>query len=241
MAGNRNKQKDTGDGLVSNNGSWSFDVRPEDFESHIERSVPFYKEGHDLIASTSDFFLPDNAIVYDIGTTTGSAVRKILARHPDKDFSITGLDVIPAMVDYAAEMTRDDRASFHCANALDFDYQKSHLFISYYTLQFIHPSVRIDLLKKIYESLHWSGALLLFDKVRAPDFFNDTATTEIYTEYKLDNDFSAEQIINKERSLKGVLEPFSENGNLILLREAGFVDIMTIYKWVNFQGWLAIK
>ena len=23
--------------------------------------------------------------------------------------------------------------------------------------------------------------------------------------------------------------------------EAGFVDIITIYKWVNFQGWLAIK
>jgi tRNA (cmo5U34)-methyltransferase len=236
-----NKQNDTGGGITMSNGGWSFDVPPADFESHIGRSVPFYSEGHDLIARASDFFLPDNAVVYDLGTTTGSVVRKILTRHPDKKISITGLDVIPAMIEYAKKVTEDNRASFLCSSALDFDYEKSHLFVSYYTLQFIHPSVRIDLLKKIYDALHWGGALLLFEKVRAPDARFQDYMGQIYTEYKLDNGFSHEQIINKERSLKGILEPFSENGNHILLKEAGFIDIMTIYKWVNFQGWLAIK
>ena len=28
---------------------------------------------------------------------------------------------------------------------------------------------------------------------------------------------------------------------LDLMKRAGFVDIMTIYKWVCFEGWLAIK
>ncbi len=242
MPKNKKIQNDIGGDPAMGNSTWSFnDVKPSEFEEHISRSVPLYQEGHDLIARTSDFFLPDNAVVYDIGTTTGSVVRKILARHPDKNFSITGLDVIPAMVDYAAEETKDTRATFQCANGLDFEYKKSNLFISYYTLQFIHPSVRIDLLRKIYDSLHWGGALLLFEKVRAPDARFQDYMGQIYTEFKLDNAFTAEQIINKEKSLKGVLEPFSENGNMILLKEAGFVDIMTIYKWVNFQGWLAIK
>jgi hypothetical protein len=49
------------------------------------------------------------------------------------------------------------------------------------------------------------------------------------------------EIINKSRSLKGTLEPFSTNGNLDMLRRAGFVDIMTVIKYVPFEGFLAIK
>ena len=82
--------------------------------------------------------------------------------------------------------------------------------------------MRVDLLKKIYDRLHWGGALILFEKVRAPDARFQDYMGQIYTEFKMDNSFSPKQIINKERSLKGILEPFSENGNMILLREAGF-------------------
>ena len=49
------------------------------------------------------------------------------------------------------------------------------------------------------------------------------------------------EIINKSRSLKGVLEPFSTEGNLGLLRRAGFQDIMTVFKYVPFEGFLVIK
>jgi tRNA (cmo5U34)-methyltransferase len=41
--------------------------------------------------------------------------------------------------------------------------------------------------------------------------------------------------------LKGVLEPFSTQGNTDLLRRAGFVDLMTVMKYVCFEGYLAIK
>jgi hypothetical protein len=42
-------------------------------------------------------------------------------------------------------------------------------------------------------------------------------------------------------SLKGVLEPFSTDANYGLLRRAGFVDVMTIMKYLCFEGFLAIK
>ena len=45
----------------------------------------------------------------------------------------------------------------------------------------------------------------------------------------------------KARSLKGVLEPFSREGNLGLMQRAGFVDIMSVFKYVCFEGFLAIK
>ena len=56
-----------------------------------------------------------------------------------------------------------------------------------------------------------------------------------------ERDFSEAEILQKQRSLKGVLEPFSTQGNLDLMRRAGFVDIMSIMKWVCFEGFLAIK
>jgi tRNA (cmo5U34)-methyltransferase len=53
--------------------------------------------------------------------------------------------------------------------------------------------------------------------------------------------FDVTEVLNKQRSLKGVLEPFSTQGNLDLFKRARFVDIMTILKYVCFEGFLAIK
>ncbi len=50
-----------------------------------------------------------------------------------------------------------------------------------------------------------------------------------------------DQIIAKSRSLKGILEPFSTNGNMDLMKRAGFVDIITMMKYITFEGFLAIK
>ena len=63
----------------------------------------------------------------------------------------------------------------------------------------------------------------------------------LYNDFKAKNGFSADEILNKTTSLKGVLEPFSTEGNLGLLRRAGFTDIMSVMKWVCFEGFLAIK
>mgnify|MGYP001499342982 FL=1 len=65
--------------------------------------------------------------------------------------------------------------------------------------------------------------------------------TAIYTDFKIEQGYNADEIVSKTRSLKGVLEPFSTQGNLELLKRAGFVDVMTIMKYVCFEGFLAIK
>ena len=62
-----------------------------------------------------------------------------------------------------------------------------------------------------------------------------------YTEIKINNGFSDSEIINKSRSLKGVMEPFSSNANIQLAKRAGFKDIMSVFKYINFEGFLAIK
>jgi tRNA (cmo5U34)-methyltransferase len=56
-----------------------------------------------------------------------------------------------------------------------------------------------------------------------------------------DNDFNFQEIFEKNRNLNGVMGPFSTQGNIDLMKRAGFVDIMSILKYVNFEGFLAIK
>ena len=82
---------------------------------------------------------------------------------------------------------------------------------------------------------------MFFEKVRYNDArFQDIFTT-LYNDYKLDMGYSHEEILNKTRSLKGVMEPFSTNGNLDMLKRAGFKDITTVIKDICFQGFIAIK
>ena len=113
--------------------------------------------------------------------------------------------------------------------------------LSYYTMQFINPIVRQELFNKVYESLEWGGAFILFEKVRAPDARFQDIAAQLYIEFKLDQKFNEIEVLGKQRSLKGVLEPFSTQGNMDLLKRAGFVDMMTIMKSICFEGFLAIK
>lgn len=82
---------------------------------------------------------------------------------------------------------------------------------------------------------------MLFEKVRGPDArFQDIMTT-LYNEYKISQGYTPEQIISKALSLKGRLEPFSTQGNLGLLRRAGFEDVNIVFKNLCFEGYLAIR
>lgn len=60
-------------------------------------------------------------------------------------------------------------------------------------------------------------------------------------DYKLEQGYSKNEVMSKYMSLRGVLEPFSTQGNIDMLKRAGFVDINSIFKYVPFEGFLAIK
>ena len=222
---------------------WSFDDVAEDFEAHIQQSVPNYHAGHELICRYADFMLRDDSTVYDLGCSTGTLGRKFLDwnKHRD-DLKYIGIDNASSHIAVAnRDLNSDKRFSAHQGDAVNYGFESSTIVISYYTLQFVRPAYRQELINQIYESLEWGGALFLFEKVRGPDARFQDYASQIYQDIKQSSGFSEVEILNKSKSLKGVLEPFSTAGNLGLLERAGFEDITTVYKWVCFEGWLAIK
>ncbi len=233
-----------GDGIKADNSSWRFKGEVvSQFDDHILRSVPLYKSGHELISQLSDYFVSDDGVFYDLGCSTGSISRALSSRHSSKNnLKFIGIDCEQEMVDKACNISKNFKnCSFVKENILEYEYEKTDLITSYYTIQFTKPSIRQILINKIFESLNWGGAFIMFEKVRGSDARFQDIFTGLYNEFKLDNGYSAEEILGKTRSLKGVLEPFSSQGNLDLLTRAGFKDIVPIMKYVCFEGILAIK
>ena len=112
---------------------------------------------------------------------------------------------------------------------------------SLFTLQFIKPSMRSEIINLIYKRLNWGGGFIFFEKVRGKDArFQDILNFLLNLE-KIDQNFDPIEIYGKSMSLVGKMEPFTHNGNLKLLNEAGFKDIEVVFKFINFQGYLCIK
>lgn len=238
--------KSVGDNLNAENANWSFSGEvAKQFDDHVSKSVPLYFEGHKLVCSLSDFFVKPDSVVYEIGCSTGALTCKMAEHNAAKEEAqFIGIDIEPDMISQAKERAQASNLSninFETDDVLLFDYQSADLIVAYYTVQFIRPSQRQQLFDKLYQSLHWGGALLLFEKVRGPDARFQDIITSLYSDYKLERNYSADEIIAKTRSLKGVLEPFSTQGNIDLMKRAGFQDIMSVMKYLCFEGFLSIK
>ena len=225
------------------NSNWNFSGNvPQNFDKHISNSVPLYDESHYIGLLISDFFIPEKGLVFDLGCSTGKFISSLAQRHTKKNFKVNGYDEIPGMVKIAKKRCKKySSVKIFKEDILKIKFKKLNFVTSFFTIQFIHPSKRQKLFNNIYKGLEWGGGFLFFEKVRAPDARFQDMTNQIYTEIKINNGFSDSEIINKTRSLKGVMEPFSSNANIQLAKRAGFKDIMTVFKYINFQGFLTVK
>src|SRR4051812_40972385 len=169
-----------GDGIVAGNASWTFskDVA-KTFSSHVSKSVPLYQEGHDLICALSDFFIQDSSVCYELGSSTGTLSAKLAQRHQSKKARFIGIETMPEMIEQArTECGEPPNLSFVQDDINVHPYETADLFVSFCTIQFVPPYLRQSLFDRIYQSLNWGGAFIMYEKVRAPDArFQDYMTS----------------------------------------------------------------
>lgn len=234
-----NKIKSTGVGGFAFNGATT-----KYFEDHITKSIPFFRESHKLTSKLSTFFISDKSIVYDLGCSTGLASRSIFEANQNKNFTTYGLDLSKEMIRDAKKKLNNknkNKIKYICGDVLRIKLKKSDLIVSNYFIQFIHPKKRQLVFDKIYKSLNYGGGFIFFEKTRAPDARFQDIFTQLYNEYKSDAGFSEKEILNKSKSIRGYLEPFTEKENFNFLKRAGFKDYVNVFKYYSFQGFLAIK
>lgn len=245
MDSTREQKKKTigvGDGIQLPDGVWNFDQAVPNFDGHIERSIPDLSRQRDFVARLATFFLHPGAKAYELGVSTGRLAEKVLGRLPGRQLCYIGLDDSPAMIAQAQRnLAADPRFQGEVADISDYAYRPAALVLSFFTLQFVPASAREALLQRIYQAITPGGALVLFEKTLASDPRIQDLLGQVYTDYKLEQGFTAEEILNKAGALRGILDPRTSAWNLGLVRRCGFAAVEIIYRNYCFEGYLAIK
>ncbi len=212
------------------------------FDDMLERSVPFYKESQKI----TEFFalknLKEDSILYDLGCSTASLLLNI-HRSLDVNARLIGLDNSEAMLTQAKRKCEAYGAKIDVLNAdiLEYDYQEADVFISNYTLQFIRPLVREELVKKIATSLKKEGVFIFSEKVISHQSKLNKDLIECYYDFKKEQGYSEYEIMQKREALENVLVPYSEEENIKMALNCGFSHCEVVFRWANFCTFIAIK
>ncbi|HEC1751741.1 carboxy-S-adenosyl-L-methionine synthase CmoA [Campylobacter sp. CNRCH_2015_0814] len=211
------------------------------FDDMVSRSVPFYTQNLKLIVELIDHFAPQNARICDLGCSTASLLLALYEKR--KDFLLSGVDEANAMLEIAKSKCQafGARVDFYQKNLDDFEFFKNDVFIATYTLQFIRPPKRQELVDKIYQNLNENGMFVLSEKILYEDVKIAKKMIQIYEQYKLEQGYSKLEISSKREALENVLIPYTQNENITMLKKAGFSKVESVFKWVNFETFIAFK
>jgi tRNA (cmo5U34)-methyltransferase len=212
------------------------------FDDMLLRSVPFYKESQKI----TEFFalkkLEDGGVLYDLGCSTASLLINI-SRKLSSEATLIGIDNSEAMLQRARKKCEAYGANIELENAdiLTYEYEQADLFVSNYTLQFIRPLIREELVKRISSSLKKEGIFIFSEKVISHHPKLNKDLIECYYDFKKEQGYSEYEIVQKREALENVLVPYSEEENIKMAKNCGFSHCEVVFRWANFATFIALK
>ena len=212
------------------------------FDDMLHRSVPFYDEALKITKFFTLKYIKENAVVYDLGSSTASLLIE-LKKSIDINAKLIGIDNSEAMIQQALKKAKAFSADIelHYADILNYKYEKTDIFISNYTLQFIRPLLREEFVAKLYQSLKEEGIFIFSEKLISHDKKLNKELIELYYEFKKSKGYSEYEIMQKREALENVLIPYSEEENITMCKKAGFKHCEAIFRWANFATFIAKK
>ena len=220
----------------------------EVFDDMLLRSVPFYREQQQMIKELGKKFWIPGTKVYDLGCSTATTLVN-LCRELDESVRLIGYDNSLPMLEQARHKINDnglaDRIEVRYA---DLNAQLDGLLLDNasvvsmcWTLQFVRPLQRDDLIKWIYQALVNGGVMIITEKVLTNDTHMNRFFIDFYYQFKKRNGYSYNEIMRKREALENVLIPYRIDENLVMFRRNGFEIVETFFQWYNFAGFLCVK
>ena len=225
-------------------GEWKFDEQvTSQFDNHVRKSVPLYNEFQQMIVEMSEWFIRDNSVIYDIGSSTGETISLLLEKHKrKKNLSFIGVDNSASMIEAAKKKCPAENVQFLLKDVTTIDqFPKADFIVSLYTLQFLPLEARKRVLGRVYKNLSEGGAFILVEKIMAENSFLEDMWRELNWDFKRKQGLSNEMILQKSSSLRGILTPLTITQNKEILKQIGFVKIDVFAKQFNFAGIIAVK
>ena len=237
------------DGMKDNliqkeNSKWEFNKEVTDcFEDMLSRSIPQYDIMRNTVTDLAKSILKEKESFscLDLGCSNGLMIQKLW----QPNGSYLGIDVSKPMLEKAKEAFKNkDNVSIEYMDLrTDFPSIEGGFdcITSVLSIMFAPIEYRQSIIQKVYDNLKPNGVFFFVEKVLGNNAFLNELFVKNYYSMKAKNGYSQEQIERKRLSLEGVQVCVTSNWNLELLKQAGFRQVDTFWKWCNFEGMIAIK
>lgn len=218
------------------------------FPDMIKRSVPGYPTIVENLGVLAAQFAQPGSALYDLGCSLG-AVTQAMRRHVKSEgCRVIGVDNSAAMVARCHEYLHAQDSMFQEllpyelieGDILALDFQPASVVALNFTLQFIEPERRLELLTRIRQSLLPGGALILSEKLRFEDEAEQALLTDLHIAFKRANGYSELEIAQKRSALENVMKPDSLQQHRERLLAAGFRQVTPWFQCLNFASLMAL-
>jgi tRNA (cmo5U34)-methyltransferase len=218
------------------------------FPDMISRSVPGYRFNLELVAAIARRHVRPHSRVYDLGCSLGAmtlSIRSALTGmiEPPAGVELIGVDNSTAMIDRAraqlAAFQSPYRTTLVCDDLARVEPTNASMVVLGYTLQFVAPEARADVIGRIHDGLLPGGVLVLAEKVHEAEPDAEALMTELHHDFKRANGYSELEIAGKRQALENVLRTETVEAHEARLRAAGFDDVVMLSRHYGFCLWLA--
>lgn len=218
------------------------------FPDMIKRSVPGYPTIVENIGVIAAQYAQPYSLLYDLGCSLG-AVTQALRRHVKQpNCRILAIDNSAPMVQRCQEYLMAQDAMYQElvstqvieADIVTMDWQPASVVTMNFTLQFIKPEQRLDILKNIHHILDPKGALLLSEKIRFDQPDDQQIINELHLAFKRANGYSELEIAQKRTAIENVMKIDTLAIHQQRLKEAGFSKVTVWFQCLNFISIIAL-
>lgn len=241
-----NKRDDIYRALTGEPGSFRFDERvAEVFPDMINRSVPGYGLIIPMLGQLARRYAQPGSVVHDLGCSLGAATLVMASSLAGRQVCIIATDNSPAMIEMLdAKLAAEPPATpvkTVCGDIRDTGFNGASMVVLNFTLQFVAPNERADLLHRIAAGLDAGGALVLSEKIRFEDDREQAQQTDWHEDFKRLQGYTDLEIARKRSALERVLEPETEAAHRSRLLESGFSRVTRWFQCFGFCSYLAEK
>lgn len=232
---------------ITEPGDFVFDERVvRVFPDMIVRSVPGYATVVSMTAMLARRYAIPGTRIYDLGCSLGAATLAMREAVRTDGIEIVAVDSSPEMV----ARLRDTLAGNETAgrpgvtvredDIRNVEIENASVVVLNFTLQFIDPDSRLELVSRIASGLKPGGVLLLSEKIRFDDPQEQVLQTDWHHDFKRSQGYSDLEIARKRDALENVLVPDTLEEHRKRLRTAGFANVYRWQQGFNFVSLVAV-
>jgi tRNA (cmo5U34)-methyltransferase len=215
------------------------------FPDMIRRSVPGYTTIIPMIEVITEQYAQPGTNCYDLGCSLGASTLAMRHGIADRACTLTGVDNSSAMLERCQHyIALDDSplpVTLRCEDILTTALNDASVTTLNFTLQFVPPALRNELLTRIARATRPGGVLILSEKIRFDSSEEQSVQTRLHHEFKRANGYSDLEISQKRSAIEQVLIPETLDDHRQRLADAGFDQVLVWYQCFNFVSMLAIK